>query len=76
MKNVESWMKMSSQMKQRNCIERAVELAMEPRTRGQTLMEQEELEGGAGSQTGTKLRSTFNRLGPIITFTEVKWTES
>lgn len=76
MKNVESWTKMNSQMKQRNCIERVAEPATEPRTRGQTPTEQGGSEGEDGSPIGTKLRSTCNRLGPITTSTEAKWTES
>lgn len=66
MKNVASWMRMSWPTRRRSCIGQVAERVTEPWTRGRTPME----EGAVGSQIGTKLRSTSNRLEPIATFTK------
>lgn len=68
MKNVASWMKTSWPTRRRSSIGQVAEEATEPWTKGRTPME----EGGVGSQTGTKLRSTSNQLEPIATFMKVE----
>lgn len=68
MRNAASWMRMSSQTRRRNFIGRVAEPATEPQPRDRIPTEGEALGEGAGSQIGTRLRSTSNQLEPIVTF--------
>lgn len=68
-----SWTRTNLRMRRRNCTARAAAGATEPWTRRRIQTEGQQAEEEAGSPTGTKLRSTSNRLEPIVIFTG-EWT--